>query len=90
MQTENMSILETRFYIGIFLLFMFGIFGVILIIFGFFWEGVVLLAMIAVFSAVAYMTNKRRCPKCGRLYFDNTYEYCPHCGFPLKKEQKES
>lgn len=88
MRTENMSILETRFYIGIFLLFMFGIFGLILLIFGHFWEGVALLAIVATSSALAYITNKRRCPKCGRLYFDKAYEYCPYCGFPLKKEQK--
>jgi hypothetical protein len=87
---ENMSILEIRFHIGIFLLFLFGIFGIILLIFGFFWAGVTLLAIVAAFSALAYRTNKSRCPKCGRLYFDNTYEYCPYCGFPLKKEQNES
>lgn len=80
---ENMSILEIRFYLGIFLLFLFGIFGV-------FRAGVTLLAVVVAFSALAYMTNKRLYPKCGRLYFDNAYEYCPYCGFPLKKEQNES
>ena len=83
----ELSVLEIRFYIGVFLLFLFGIFSVVLLMTGFFWEGVALLTIVVLCSALAYFASKRRCPRCGRLYIDSSFEHCPHCGFPLKKEQ---
>lgn len=84
----DLSVLESRFYAGIFALFLFGILGLVLLASGLVWEGVALLAMLTVFSVLAYIANKNRCPNCNRLYLDSKYGRCPHCGFVIKEKEE--
>jgi hypothetical protein len=86
-----MSILETRFYLGIVASFIFLLIDFALLMYGRIWEGISLLILLVILWPVAlYTETKRRCPNCGRLYVDSSYTYCPFCGYPLKTEHEDN